>query len=84
MSGLRVRYWAAARDAAQLESETVEATTLAGVLEAVRMRHDERFATVLGASSLLLDGVAVGRRDPEEVEVADGMTLEVLPPFAGG
>ncbi len=82
--GVRVRYWAAAREAAGVESEFVQAATLAEVLEAVATRHDARFARVLAASSLLVDGVAVGQLDPGHVPLADGVTLEVLPPFAGG
>jgi molybdopterin converting factor small subunit len=79
-----VRYWAAARDAAGVELEVVQAATLAELLAAVRSGHDERLAKVLGASSLLLDGVAVGQRDPDEVALGEGATVEVLPPFAGG
>jgi sulfur-carrier protein len=89
MSRVQVRYWAAAREAAGTEVEAVEgeelgASTLAEVLAAVRLRHDERFGRVLGSSSLLVDGVAVGHLDPHEVTLSDGATVEVLPPFAGG
>lgn len=89
MSRVGVRYWAAAREAAGVELETVEGVgggeaTLGDVLAAVRLRHDERFGRVLAASSLLVDGVAVGHLDPDGVALADGATVEVLPPFAGG
>lgn len=84
MSDVRVRYWAAAREAAALESEVVQATTLDQLLAVVRARHDERFGRVLASSSLLLDGVTVGQRDAGTVRLEDGAVVEVLPPFAGG
>ena len=84
MSSVRVRYWAAAREAAGVESEVVEGTTLGEILVAVRAGHDGRFDKVLAASSLLLDGVSDGGRDPAEVRLEEGATVEVLPPFAGG
>jgi molybdopterin synthase sulfur carrier subunit len=39
---------------------------------------------VLARSSLLLDGVQVGRADPRAVRLPEGAVVEVLPPFAGG
>ena len=72
-----------------MEVETVEREspgggTLADVLAAVRLRHDERFTRILASSSLLVGGVAVGHLVPTEVTLPDGSTVEVLPPFAGG
>ena len=67
-----------------VEGEAFGAGTLAEVLAAVRLRHDDRFGRVLGSSSLLVDGVAVGHLDPGGVTLTDGATVEVLPPFAGG
>ncbi len=88
MSAVVVRYWAAARSAAGISEEAVGLPTAEGsldtVLAAVRARHDARFARVLASASLLVDGVAVGHRDPAEVPLVAGMTVEVLPPFAGG
>jgi molybdopterin converting factor small subunit len=81
---VRKRYWAAAKDAAGVESESVDAANLAEALSEVRTRHDSRFVRVLGMSSLLVDGVAVGSHDPEAVLLDEGATVEVLPPFAGG
>ena len=71
-----VRYWAAARAAAGVEAESVpvgEGATLADVLTEVRSRH--------GARSRLAE---VGSRSPEDVRLAAGDTVELLPPFAGG
>ncbi|HTJ71571.1 MAG TPA: MoaD/ThiS family protein [Actinospica sp.] len=85
-----LRFWAAAREAAGAAEETVRASTLAGALdEAVLRRGGEDGAgaelrRVLGRSSVLLDGVQVGRADPASVELPDGAVVEILPPFAGG
>lgn len=79
-----VRYWAGARAAAGSASEQVDAATLAEALDAVRARHDERFAQVLGVCSFLLDGAPVGGRDPADVRLAGVEQVDVLPPFAGG
>jgi molybdopterin converting factor small subunit len=39
---------------------------------------------VLDRSSFLIDGHPVGRRPADDVVLADGAVIEVLPPFAGG
>ena len=85
-----LRFWAAAREAAGAAEETVGAATLAEALsEAVRRRggeHGEGAALrqVLNRSSVLLNGVQVGRADPGSVRLPDGAVVEILPPFAGG
>ena len=85
-----LRFWAAAREAAGAAEETVGAATLAGALdEAVRRRGGERgggaeLVRVLARSSVLLDGVQIGRADPESVRLPEGAVIEILPPFAGG
>ena len=80
-----VRYWAAARAAAGVAEEAVQAGSLAEALAVVRQRHPEpAMHRLLDMCSLLLDGQPVNRRDPTEVPLRDGTTLEVLPPFAGG
>ncbi|MFF1358357.1 MoaD/ThiS family protein [Streptomyces sp. NPDC058297] len=81
-----IRYWAAAKAAAGTAEEPYRATTLAEALEHVRFRHDERpgLARVLGYCSFLVDGRPVGGRDHASVHLAQGGTVEVLPPFAGG
>ncbi|WP_059005818.1 MoaD/ThiS family protein [Streptomyces specialis] len=81
-----IRYWAAAKAAAGTAEETYEATTLAGALAAARDRHADRpdFARVLTRCSFLVDGEQVGARGHDSVELAEGSTVEVLPPFAGG
>ncbi len=86
MAQATLRYWAAAKAAAGIHEERVEAATLAGALGQARQRHvgDPHFAGVLARSSILIDGVAVGSRPHDQVMLGDGATIEVLPPFAGG
>ncbi|AXI78301.1 MoaD/ThiS family protein [Peterkaempfera bronchialis] len=81
-----IRYWAAARAEAGTAEEAYRAATLAEALAQVRARHADRpgFARVLGHCSFLVDGDPVGGRDHASVPLAEGGTVEVLPPFAGG
>ncbi|KND41138.1 MULTISPECIES: MoaD/ThiS family protein [Streptomyces] len=79
-----VRYWAAAKSAAGLAEEPYDAATLADALNAVRDRHPGELARVLRRCSFLVDGDPVGTRAHETVRLAEGGTVEVLPPFAGG
>lgn len=79
-----VRYFAGARSAAGVEAEPVDVPaggTVDDVLAAVTVRHGAELARVLEASCLLLDEVAVRDRSARP---AEGATLDVLPPFAGG
>jgi sulfur-carrier protein len=86
MSKVTIRYWAAAKAAADVPEESVEAATLAEALAvAVASRApDDRLRAVLARSSFLVDATPVGRAAPESVVLADGAVVEVLPPFAGG
>ncbi|MER6161816.1 MoaD/ThiS family protein [Streptomyces sp. NPDC001868] len=79
-----VRYWAAAKSAAGLAEEPYDAATLADALDAVRDRHPGELTRVLRRCSFLVDGNPVGTRAHETVRLAEGGTVEVLPPFAGG
>ena len=84
-----VRYWAAARAAAGVESDTVdvgEGMTLAVLLKAVRDLHLDRprLTEVVGVCSVLVGDRPVGSRDPEDVAIRPGDVVELLPPFAGG
>ncbi|CAM5671603.1 MULTISPECIES: MoaD/ThiS family protein [Streptomyces] len=84
MAKVTVRYWAAAKAAAQVAEEPYDAATLAEALDAVRARHPGELTRVLRRCSFLIDGDPVGTRGHETVRLADGGTVEVLPPFAGG
>lgn len=81
-----VRYWAAARSAAGVETERVRAATLADVLAEIRRRHadSDRFAQIIGICSVLVGETPVNARDPAEVALQANDTIEFLPPFAGG
>ena len=81
---LAVRYFAAARAAAGVETEKVQLpadATVDAALAALRTQHGPEFGVVLDRCSYLLDEVAV--RDRSTVLGPDA-TLDVLPPFAGG
>ncbi|MFJ3671930.1 MoaD/ThiS family protein [Streptomyces sp. NPDC090106] len=84
MPKVTVRYWAAAKAAAGIAEEAFDAETLADALDAVRGRHPGELPRVLLRCSFLVDGDPVGTRGHETVRLADGGTVEVLPPFAGG
>ncbi|MDT0570962.1 MoaD/ThiS family protein [Streptomyces sp. NPDC014892] len=79
-----VRYWAAAKSAAGVAEEPYDAATLADALTAARDRHPGELVRVLRRCSFLVDGNPVGTRAHETVRLAEGGTVEVLPPFAGG
>lgn len=79
-----VRYFAAARAAAGVDSEKLDVPadgTVADVLAAIRTRHTPELAQVLDRCSYLLDEVAVRDR---AAPLRAGATVDVLPPFAGG
>jgi sulfur-carrier protein len=84
-----VRYWAAARAAAGVESDVLPVqagTTLADVLAAVRGRHADRprLSDVVAVCSVLVGDRPVGSSDPNQIQLHAGDTVELLPPFAGG
>lgn len=74
-----VRFWAGARRAAGRREEQVVAPDV----RALRALLSERpeLASVVAASSLLVDGVAPA---DENAPLRDGAVVDVLPPFAGG
>lgn len=78
-SQVTVRYWAGARRAAGLASETLAADTLADLLGQLRARPG--LAEVVAASSVLVDEVRPGAADQP---LAAGAVVDILPPFAGG
>ncbi|WP_430784835.1 MoaD/ThiS family protein [Actinoplanes sp. G11-F43] len=78
---LTVRYFAGARAAAGTSSETVSAATLDDLIQLLTDRHGERLALVLKAASFLVDGLASHDR---MAPLPSGVTVDVLPPFAGG
>lgn len=77
-----IRYWAGAKHAAGVESDTVAARTVGEALDIVLARHPT-LAPVLALSSVLIDGAA-GSADERDRELTPGGVVEILPPFAGG
>jgi molybdopterin synthase sulfur carrier subunit len=84
MVWVSLHYWAGARAAAGLEAEKVAAGSIAEAIDAVlARRQDARFALVIKASSILVDGLTA---HPEDLTrpLATDVQVEILPPFAGG
>lgn len=79
---VRVRLFAAVRDAAGTAETTVEPGPLPVLLDELRARYPEPFPARLAVCTVLVDG------DPAApdagVEVADGAEIALLPPFSGG
>jgi sulfur-carrier protein len=86
MAKVTIRYWAAAKEAAGVPEESVEAITLSDLLNTVvaSRKPDGRLATVLARSSFLVNADPVGHTPTESIVLDDGAVVEVLPPFAGG
>jgi molybdopterin synthase sulfur carrier subunit len=86
MAKVTIQYWAAAKQAAGVAEEPVEAATLAEALDVIVARRgdDGRLRSVLARSSFLVDGAPAGRQVAAEVVLADAARIEVLPQFAGG
>jgi molybdopterin converting factor small subunit len=79
VADVTVRYWAGARAAAGVDEEKLQAASVHELVNVLSQRST-KLAGVLALSSLLVDGLVVRTDAP----LADGQTLEVLPPFAGG
>lgn len=86
MANVTIRYWAAAKEAAGMPEESLEAVSLADALEVAiaRRTSDSRLRDIFARSSFLVDAAPVGRAARESVLLGDGSVIEVLPPFAGG
>ena len=79
---VRVRYFAAAAEAAGRDQEVLDGVATAGALRsAVVAAHGAELERVLRRCSLLAAGV---RLADDDAPVPDGVTVDVLPPFAGG
>jgi sulfur-carrier protein len=86
MVKITIRYWAAAKEAAGMAEESLEAATLRDALNTVvaSRKPDSRLAAVLARSSFLVNADPVGKADKESIVLGEGAVIEVLPPFAGG
>lgn len=76
-----VRYFAGAKAAAGRGEEQVSAADVAELRAVLAQRHGPALDKVLSVATLLVDGLAA--KSPETALPA-GVTVEVLPPFAGG
>jgi sulfur-carrier protein len=86
MAKVTIQYWAAAKDAAGVATESVEARTLAEALDVIVARRggDGRLRSVLATSSFLVDGAPASRLAASGLVLQDAAQIEVLPQFAGG
>ena len=82
MPSVRLRLFAAARDAAGRASDTVEAATVGDVLAYARATYGPHFAEVLDHARVWLNGDEPSEGDATAV-VADD-EIAVLPPVSGG
>ena len=76
-----VRYFAGARAAVGVDTETREAGSLQELVGQIVDAHGERLEKVLTACSFLVDGTSTRDR---ALTLAPGAVVDVLPPFAGG
>lgn len=75
----RVRYFAAAAEAAGVDAEDRAEATLAELRAAVVAEHPE-LARILPRCAVMVDGV----RSDDDRPLDDARLIDVLPPFAGG
>jgi molybdopterin converting factor small subunit len=76
-----VRYFAGARAAAGVDTESRDAATLEELVGQIVGDHGAKLARVLTACSVLVEGTSTRDR---AVSLAPGTVVDVLPPFAGG
>ena len=76
-----VRYFAGARAASGVDTETCVAGTLEELVGRMVEVHGERLERVLPACSFLVDGTTARDRT---LALPPGSVVDVLPPFAGG
>jgi molybdopterin converting factor small subunit len=80
-AAVTVRYFAGARAAAGVDTESREAASLQELVGQIVADHGERLERVLTACSFLVDGQQTRDR---ATALGPGATVDVLPPFAGG
>ena len=82
MATVRLRLFAAAREAAGTGSAEVDGATVGEVLDVARGRFGATFAAVLAGSRVWIDGDEPV--DGDATPVIDGTEVAVLPPVSGG
>jgi sulfur-carrier protein len=78
---ITVRYFAGARAAAGVDTETRDAASLDELVGQIVAAHGEKLERVLTACSFLVDGTSTRDR---ALQLSPGSVVDVLPPFAGG
>ena len=73
-----VRFWGGARRAAGIAEQSVAASDVATIRGSLAAQPS--LAPIMRVASLLVDGRTV----PDDLPLADGAVVDVLPPFAGG
>ncbi|HEY4627247.1 MAG TPA: MoaD/ThiS family protein [Blastococcus sp.] len=81
MNTVTVRYFAGARAASGVDTETRDADSLDQLVGQIVEAHGEKLERVLTACSFLIDGTTTRDR---ALALAPGAVVDVLPPFAGG
>jgi molybdopterin converting factor small subunit len=81
-TGVRVRLFAALREAAGEAECRLDAGSVAQLLGHLRARYGETFAARLAIATVLVDGQVV--RPGADHHVPDGAELALLPPVSGG
>ena len=72
--------FAALREAADASEVEVAGKTVGDVVDALTARFGERFASVAGVSSFVVNGDRASR----DTVIADGDEVAILPPVSGG
>jgi sulfur-carrier protein len=80
-TAVTVRYFAGARAASGVDTETRTAGTLEELVGQIVATHGEKLERVLTACSFLVDGTTTRDR---ALVLQPGVVVDVLPPFAGG
>lgn len=81
MPQIRVRFFAAAREAFGTKECTATAATIDELITTLTKDAEAEATTVISRSSFLVNAIAA--TDPHAT-LGEGDTVDVLPPFAGG
>jgi molybdopterin synthase sulfur carrier subunit len=84
MTSVTVHYWAAAREAAGCVTEVLTGETLDDVIEQAGRKHGPELTRLLAICSYIVGDRPAKREAAAGLQLQDGGTVEVLPPFAGG
>ncbi|MDO4665712.1 MAG: MoaD/ThiS family protein [Actinomycetaceae bacterium] len=77
---VKVRYFAGIAELAGTSEESFATTNLGALKNEILCRHGQNMAAPLSVCAFLAEGEYLG----EDAALTDGITVDVLPPFAGG